>query len=492
METVFLVPAAAIATFLVLGNGARSWSLRLLPFITLVIIYLIGGWTTLASALLLIAPGFVIKELLLRYPRRYGLPWSLVLIICHFALLKDYFGMGVQVFDAIGLDRWRALLASVGLSFVVFRVIEYLVSTRQAALGGGQHSVQSSRSDVVARLHAYVSFCLAYPSFSSGPILRWRGFCSDYDSNADIFPTAADMRKAVRRIANGLLKFTVISQPMLLIVRGVVDGTAQFGALDFRHLLFINCAAIFYLHFLYVNFSAFSDVMIGSARFVGLNLPENFDRPFASKNFLEFWNRWNLSISHWFRDFVFTPITKFFVVRGVRSNTLCSCVAYVVTFGLLGLWHGRTWPFLLCGTILALGALGNQLYRDAFVRRRTTRGQREESGVIATAFARGLTWFWISLAILGLWLPPAPIRDYWLSYLTWPAWPAALAAVVLYATIIALLEAFHARMRTPSTAWASVWMTSSPSASALKIVAALLAWLWLSADGAHSFVYEGF
>lgn len=486
MESVFLVPMCAVASFMLVGNAGRRRCLQALPWLSLAVIVAMGGWETAAAALLLIVPGFLLREWLGARPATARVGSAVALVVLWYAVLKDYFGIGQRLLGGMGSSNLTSLLQALGLSFVVFRVVEYLLSSRGIDMGLPKHVPRPPSNGgraMLRRLHAYVGFCLAYPAFTSGPILRWRGYTTDYWDESPIFCDESDIRSTLRRIANGLLKLGLVSQPLLLMVNGFAAelGAGQNASLG--HAILFDAAAIFYLHFLYLNFASFSEVMIGAGRFIGLRLPENFDRPFTAKGFLEFWSHWNLSVSFWFRDLMFTPIVKQFVMRGVRSNTVCSSIAYVLTFGTLGLWHGRTWPFLLCGLMLALGALGNQLYRD-FV------GKSGRVG--GGALQRAGTYLYISLAILGLWLPSTTIAGYWSGYRSWQPWLALPLVVIAYGMLLASVDACMNSMPRACHALARAWQAESPWLSAAKVSLAVLFWAWFAVDGQRAFVYEGF
>jgi D-alanyl-lipoteichoic acid acyltransferase DltB (MBOAT superfamily) len=300
-------------------------------------------------------------------------------------------------------------------------------------------------------------------------------------------------RRAIRLIANGLFKIAVFSQPMLLLLLGLTTVIEQKNASDFSYFMLISLVAGFYFHFLYINFASFSEVMIGAGKFIGVTVPENFDRPFSTKGFLEFWSHWHLSVSHWFRDMMFTPIVKFFVMRGVRSNTLCSGIAYMTTFSVLGLWHGRAWPFLLCGFMLALGALVNQLYRDFFKRKKPKDHVARTGERTILYVSRGFTYFYICLAILGLLLPADVIQIYWLGWIGgWQALVAAAVTVTLYAIAIYGVDNIYAGLSAYRGVFWHMWQSSSIWWSLAKITIAVLVWIWLSIESEGAFVYEGF
>ena len=488
LQTIFIVPLFSAALFLIFGNMGRQKIIFALPFVSLLLIFIAFGWPVLAASLILALPAFFMKEVL-RLRASRSLFWLCVVSVTLFFMLqKNYFGTGNTLLERADLERWKVLLGTVGLSFLVFRVVEYLLVNVDAK--------NVPKLPLWGRLHRYLCFCLAFPAFASGPILRWRGYLKDYAGDAPLFEDRSELHGVLGRVANGFVKISLLSQPMFLIVLGlasILNGMGGQDTLSFKEFVFIGCACAFYVHYLYLNFSAYSDIMIGAGRFVGLRLPENFDRPFSSKGFLDFWNHWHLSVSHWFRDILFNPIVKTMMKRGVKSNTLCSITAFVCIFGLLGLWHGRTWPFILCGLMLALGALVNQSYRDLLrkkVEKALPKGTFPHHLVFQ--FLRAFSYFYIALAVMGLWLKSDIIAKYW----TQIASPNGIASIVvvcfLYTVVITLVERFFAILPIKRPEILRLWQSKNIIVNALKITAGILAWVWFSLDTENVFVYEGF
>jgi alginate O-acetyltransferase complex protein AlgI len=101
---------------------------------------------------------------------------------------------------------------------------------------------------------------------------------------------------------------------------------------------------------IFLDFSAYSDIAIGFARTLGIRLPENFRSPYLSRNIREFWDRWHITLSHWVRDYIFTPVSrKLFLTRMRRRPLAIAAISYVVTFGAVGVWHGVTRGFVIWG-----------------------------------------------------------------------------------------------------------------------------------------------
>ena len=124
---------------------------------------------------------------------------------------------------------------------------------------------------------------------------------------------------------------------------------------------------IFYCFPLYVyfNFSGYCDIVIGMARWAGFIVPENFDRPYLSRDMIDMWARWHITLSQWVRDYVYQPLFKFFLSGPLRNYLSASqYVSIFITFFLVGIWHGTTLNFVVFGLLQGIGMAFSMIYRD--------------------------------------------------------------------------------------------------------------------------------
>src|SRR6185436_1694505 len=123
-------------------------------------------------------------------------------------------------------------------------------------------------------------------------------------------------------------------------------------------------ATYFFAYQIYCDFSAYSDIAVGTARVLGFDLMENFRTPYYSKSISEFWQRWHISLSSWFRDYLYNPLVARF------TSPLGWCFTLIVTFSVSGLWHGANWTYvvwgLLNGTYLLVGGLTENIRNRAY------------------------------------------------------------------------------------------------------------------------------
>lgn len=215
------------------------------------------------------------------------------------------------------------LLLPVGISFFTFKAMAYAIDVYR-----NEYAAARRFSDVLL----YISFL---PQATAGPISRFGAFAAQLEERPPL--TAA-------RAAGGLRRFTVGFAKKVLIaglVAPVADSAFSLGAgLDCR-MAWLGAAA--YTIQIYFDFSGYSDMAIGLGQVLGFHTPENFQYPYISASITEFWRRWHISLSSWFRDYLYIPM------GGGRWGTFRKCVNKAVVFLLCGLWHGASWTFVLWG-----------------------------------------------------------------------------------------------------------------------------------------------
>ena len=204
---------------------------------------------------------------------------------------------------------------------------------------------------------SYLAFVFFWPTVSSGPIDRYRRFVQDLDRTRTRSDFLDDLDIAVERIFRGLLyKFLIAA---LINKHCVVPFEHRSDAL--ATLLYMYGYSVY----LFFDFAGYSSFAIGFSRLFGIRSPENFDFPFLSRNIRDFWNRWHISLSFWFRDHIYM---RFLIAAGkakwFTGKHTASYLGLWLTFGLMGLWHGPEWRYLIYGAYHATLLCGY----DAFAR----------------------------------------------------------------------------------------------------------------------------
>lgn len=282
----------------------------------------------------------------------------------------------------------------VGISYILFRVLHLIFEVGDGALPRPP-------------FWRYVLYCLFFPAFLSGPINRYQPFARDLDA-----PQPLDRETAFEtlwRLLKGLAKVAVVGE----ILRMVQDNAASRldAAMATPSMLFVSlafaAATLLYMLYLYVNFSGYTDMAIAIARLFGIVLPENFNRPFMAINFQDFWSRWHITLSEWFKFYFFNPLLKVLMQR-FRNPALApylGVVALFIVFLVLGAWHGASYEYLLAGALNGTGVSVNKLYQVEIAKRLGKKSYRALAARPAYLWAsRGLSLSWCAFALVPFWL----------------------------------------------------------------------------------------
>lgn len=217
----------------------------------------------------------------------------------------------------------------VGISYVTFRALDVVFCVRDKVI-------------TTLGLDDFLAFVFFFPTISAGPIDRYRRFLGDWKESRTRREFLVDLDGAVRRVFRGFLYKFIIAALIKRYWLDHAEGAAGFGA-----IVSYMYAYSFYLFFDFAGYSAFA---IALSYLFGIHTPENFNRPFLARNIRDFWNRWHITLSFWFRDHVYM---RFLLAakRGkwfVRPQT-AGILGYFLAFGLMGLWHGIEPHYLVYG-----------------------------------------------------------------------------------------------------------------------------------------------
>ena len=320
----------------------------------------------------------------------------------------------------------------VGLSYLFFRVLHLIIDSYQGAI------------DQPVDLLEYLNYTLNFTSLTSGPIQRYQ----DYH-RMQVEPPPLTVRVAglaVERIIIGYTKVAVISLALSLWQHHTID-TLSASQPFFDHVCSGLLIVGIYPFYLFANFAGYMDVVIGVALLFRLILPENFDRPFASLNFIEFWSRWHITLSQWLRSYVFNPLLMAWIRRDkmARKKQYPGIVALFVTFFLVGAWHGQSSEFLFFGVLQGAGVAVNRLYQVWMTHKLGVRLYQELSDKrFYQAAMRGLTFTWFAFTLLWFWASWLQIASFVSTLGVAATLGSGLAIFVAATVILALFEAARA------------------------------------------------
>jgi D-alanyl-lipoteichoic acid acyltransferase DltB (MBOAT superfamily) len=234
-----------------------------------------------------------------------------------------------------------------GLSFHTFQALSYTIEVYR----GKQ---VAERSFLV-----YALYVMFYPQLVAGPIERPQNIIPQLKEfrayNWD------NVKEGISRMLWGFFKKAVIADRLAMVVERTFGHTAESSS----SALFIG--AVFYSFQIYCDFSGYSDIAIGAAKVMNIELMENFKQPYLSRNLGEFWSRWHVSLSSWFRDYLYIPL------GGNRKGVWRRRLNILIVFLLSGLWHGANWTFVIWGLLHGLFVL--------LLVRRNEAGNEDKTGI---------------------------------------------------------------------------------------------------------------
>jgi D-alanyl-lipoteichoic acid acyltransferase DltB (MBOAT superfamily) len=280
---------------------------------------------------------------------------------------------------------------TIGLSYILFRVLHLIVDARNGDV-----------PDQITPL-SYLNYTLNFTTLVSGPIQRYQEFAA-----MQLAPLRMDIfiaGRAIERIVIGFFKVNVLSLFLSMIQSCALNSMDSLQAGGSRVSSGIVIAAAYPLY-LYCNFSGYIDIVIGIARFLRIELPENFDRPFSSDNFIIFWSRWHITLSLWLKTYVYNPVLMGLMRRwpSRRAEPFLGVFAFFVTFFLVGVWHGQTSVFIFFGVLQGLGVSLTKLYQ---VLMGTWIGRGPYKNLsrhwLYNIASRGLTFTWFTFTLLWFW-----------------------------------------------------------------------------------------
>ena len=227
----------------------------------------------------------------------------------------------------------------IGISFYTFQIISYLIDVYN-----GKVKVQKS----IIKLATYVSL---FPQLVAGPIVRYQTVEKELDDRVHSFNNFA---YGIRRFSIGLAK-------KVLIANALGELCTKALALNETTVVFYWIFGISYMLELYFDFSAYSDMAIGLGRIFGFTFPENFNYPYISKSITEFWRRWHISLSTWFKDYVYIPL------GGNRDGKYKQIRNILIVWLLTGIWHGANWTFLIWGLLFGIILIIEKIFLNKFM-----------------------------------------------------------------------------------------------------------------------------
>ncbi|MBN1341884.1 MAG: MBOAT family protein [Phycisphaerae bacterium] len=298
-------------------------------------------------------------------------PWLTVSIINNLGLL-GFFKYGAFVADNVtALLAWLGIpyavsapnwLLPIGISFYVFQSLSYTIDYYRGKI---------EREDSYLR---YATFVSMFPRLMMGPIERAGNLLPQMHKPVRI--TSQDVADGASLFVVGLFKKIALADYLAQYVDTI------YACPEEHHSPALLLAAFAYTWQIYFDFSGYTDMARGLARLLGFRLMLNFNNPYLATGLGEFWERWHISLSTWFKDYVYIPL------GGNRKGGFRTYVNMILTMLISGLWHGAAWTFVIWGAVHAFGrVLTRELERTAFYRDRVPRFAKQMLVFTIVAFA---------------------------------------------------------------------------------------------------------
>ena len=231
-----------------------------------------------------------------------------------------------------------ALMLPIGLSFHTFQSMSYTIEVYRGHQKAERH------------LGLYALYVLFFPQLVAGPIERPQHLLHQYrEEHAFDYARVVD---GLKLMTWGLFKKVVIADRLTILVDHVYGAPGRHNGAE------LALATYFFAFQIYCDFSGYSDIAVGAAQVLGFNLMSNFNRPYFAKSISDFWRRWHISLSTWFKDYLYIPLGGNRTTRGRWYFNL------FVTFLVSGLWHGANWTYLLWGAIHGSYLIGSIMMKD--------------------------------------------------------------------------------------------------------------------------------
>lgn len=272
-----------------------------------------------------------------RETKKARLPFLILSLTANLGLLFlfKYFNFTAEnlnmLFGKIGINRdlpMMHFLLPVGISFYTFQTLSYSIEVYMGKQKPEKH---------LGYFALYVSF---FPQLVAGPIERFSRLAPQLKAKHNF--TYENLANGLRLILYGMFIKMVIADNLAGFVDQVYGAPEKFASLDLLKGLF------FFSFQIYSDFFGYSIIAIGSAQIMGIRIMDNFNTPYLAKNIAEFWQRWHISLSTWFRDYLYFPL------GGNRVRKYRWIINILVVFVVSGLWHGSNWTFIIWGGLFGL------------------------------------------------------------------------------------------------------------------------------------------
>ncbi len=308
---------------------------------------------------------------------------SLIVNIGFLAFFKYYNFLNENLTALLGLGGWQnpvpalRILLPIGLSFHTFQAMSYTIEVYRGNQKAERH------------FGIYALYVMFYPQLVAGPIERPQNVLHQFYRKVDF--NYDRIVAGLRLMLWGLFKKVVIADRLSIYVDAVYNNATHHSGLT------CIVATVFFAFQIYCDFSGYSGIALGAAKVLGIDLMENFRRPYLSTSIKDFWSRWHISLSTWFRDYLYIPL------GGSRVSLPRHLINLLIVFMVSGLWHGASWTFVIWGALHGIYlVVEHLLHRFVFKKKAPVRkGWRQLPAYLLTFTLASFAWIFFRADSVG-------------------------------------------------------------------------------------------
>ena len=359
------------AIYLLIRNRRKTMMLTYVLCFGLLISYKVNGWYMLLMPATALLSWYMTEMMKTAGGGKHAKRWLAAVIIVDLLPLIyfKYTNFLVGIFDNIFATNFSpmAIFLPVGLSFYTFQAISYSVD------------VYKQKVNYDVSLLEYCFYITFFPLLFAGPITRTDTLIPQLRTNKPVDEKLVNL--GFWLIILGLLKKGLIADYIADYNNWIFDDPNSYSGFE------VTMGVIGYYLQLYCDFSGYSDLSIGLAALLGIRLLQNFNFPYKAKNASEFWHRWHISLSTWFRDYVYIPL------GGNRKGKVRTYVNNFITMVVAGLWHGASWMFVIWGAIHGGALVIHKFCKKLFLDK-----------INDTPLVKFCSWLLTTLTVMAAWV----------------------------------------------------------------------------------------
>lgn len=326
---------------------------------------------------------------------RLRLFWSAIMLDIEFLSFfkyNDLLNDGIKGMAAMlsGNSQWTtiSILLPLGISYYTFQALGYIIRINRGS--------EKAEHDYLK----FVTYLVFFPKFFAGPVERSNRFFPQIHNLGDF--KKESVSDGLRLFIWGAFKKFALASNLYLPVHQIYTDIYEYTGF---HLIFVFFIQTIYI---YMDFSGYTDMALGTAKILGINLTDNFNRPFLARNISEFWRRWHISLSSWCTDFIYNP----FIVKYRKYENFAVVTGVFLTFFTIGIWHGANWTFIILGLLQAI-AIVYEFYTKKFRLKMASRFSKSS----VNAFSRILVFIYMSLSMVFFFSPSMKDALYLINHL---------------------------------------------------------------------------